>query len=262
MSKIYVQPLYHAALTECVAYAKTEGYNLEVATFAYTNVYDMDWQQALQEHQQQLLGFGGKVSFHGVFQDVTIHSSDPKIAQLSKERILDSLGVAEALNAQQIVFHGNLNPLVLNDYYRKNWIERNVGFWQQILDRYKGTVLLENVWESDPAIFRSLLDLVASPRLKFCFDVGHANVYSHVSFKEWVAALGADMTYLHLSDNTGESDQHMEIGKGKIDWQTFTATLKDHGLAPETVLEEGTLEKTKTSLAYMKENAVYPFQET
>jgi sugar phosphate isomerase/epimerase len=259
MSKIYIQPLYHAAVPEFVAYAKAEGFNLEVATFGYTNVYEMDWQQALKDHKQQLAGFKGKVSFHGVFQDVTVHSSDQKIAQISKERVLGSLEAADALGAGQAVFHGSLNPLVLNDYYRKNWLDRNADFWRQALEHYGGTVLLENVWESDPEVFRSLLDLVGSPRLKFCFDVGHANVYSCVPFQEWIAMLGENMTYMHLSDNTGEKDQHMEIGSGKIDWQTLTDTLNDRGLSPEAVLETGTLEKTQTSIAYMKQHAVYPF---
>jgi sugar phosphate isomerase/epimerase len=254
-----VQPLYHLALPEFVAFAKAQSYNLEIATFAYTNVYDMDWQKALQEHQQQLAGFTGKVSFHGVFQDLTIHSSDKKISEISKERIFGSLEVADALNAGQVVFHGNLNPLVLNEYYRKNWLDRNAEFWQQVLDKYGGTVLLENVWEPDPEIFRSLLDQVGSPRLKICFDIGHANVYSRVHFRDWIATLGSDMRYLHLSDNTSEKDQHMDIGAGKIDWQNFTRTLKEFDLAPEVVLETGTLEKTKTSLTYMKEHHVYPF---
>lgn len=259
MSKIYVQPLYHLAVPEFVAYAKEKGYNLEVATFGYTNVYDMDWQQAIQEHKQQLAGFKGKISFHGVFQDVTIHSSDQKIAETSRERILGSLEVANALNAKQVIFHGNLNPLVLNEYYKKNWLDRNMNFWQQVLDIYKGTVLLENVWEPDPEVYRILLNQVGSPRLKVCFDIGHANVYSRVSFEEWIATLGQDIQYLHLSDNNGEKDEHMEIGAGKINWQKITATLKDAKLAPEVVLENGTIEKTKASLAYMEKHAVYPF---
>jgi hypothetical protein len=69
MSKVYVQPLYHAAVSEFVSYAKAEGYNIEVATFAYTNVHDMDWQKALQDHQQLLKEFEGQVSFHGIFQE-------------------------------------------------------------------------------------------------------------------------------------------------------------------------------------------------
>ncbi len=259
MSKVYVQPLYHAAVSDFVTYARDEGYNIEVATFAYTNVYEMDWQKALQEHKQILKGFAGQVSFHGIFQDVTIHSSDPQIAQTSKDRIFENIEFAKKLDAKQVVFHGNLNPLVLNDYYRKNWLDRNTTFWQQILQKYKGTVLLENVWETDPEIFRSLLDQVASPRPKFCFDLGHANVYSQASFEQWISTLGTDMTYLHLSDNDGSVDQHLQVGEGKIHWQQFTDMLDDHGLSPEVVLEQGSLEKTKASLAYMKENSVYPF---
>jgi sugar phosphate isomerase/epimerase len=261
MSKIYVQPLYHLAVPEFVSFAKEESYNLEIATFGYTNVYDMDWQQALQDHKKQLADFEGKVSFHGVFQDITIHSSDQKIAHTSKERIYGSIEVAEALNAKKVVFHGNLNPLVLNEYYKKNWLDRNVPFWQQVIDKYSGMVLLENVWEPDPEIFRNLLDLVESPRLKICFDIGHANVYSHVKFEEWINTLGSDIEYLHLSDNNGEKDQHLEIGAGKIDWQKLTHTLKDNKLAPEAVLETGTLDKTKTALTYMKEQEVYPFSQ-
>jgi sugar phosphate isomerase/epimerase len=259
MSKVYVQPLYHAAVPELVAYAKAEGFNLEIATFAYTNVYDMDWQQALNDHQQQLASFKGKVSFHGVFQDVTIHSRDQKISQTSKQRILESLKVADALSAGQAVFHGSLNPLVRDEYYRKNWLDCNVEFWRQALDHFGGTVLLENVWEPKPELFRSLLELVGSPRLKFCLDVGHANVYSQVPIKEWIATMGTDMTYMHLSDNNGEIDQHMDVGSGKINWQTFTGDLKSHSLTPEVVLETCTLEKTQASIAYMKEHCVYPF---
>jgi sugar phosphate isomerase/epimerase len=120
-------------------------------------------------------------------------------------------------------------------------------------------VLLENVWEADPEMFRGLLDKVASPRLKFCFDIGHANVYSKVSFEQWISTLCADITYMHLSDNDGAVDQHLEVGKGKIHWRQFTDTLDRYGLSPEVVLEEGSLDKTKASLAFMKENAIYPF---
>ncbi len=259
MSKIYVQPLYHPALQEFLSFAKSEDHNVEIATFAYKNVYDMDWETALKEHRQSLVDFGGKISFHGVFQDITIHSSDPKIAETSKERVRESLKFAEALGATKVVFHGNVNPMVLNMYYQKDWLDRNSAFWSQVLQDYRGTMLLENVWEPYPEIFRLLLDQVASPRLKICFDVGHANVYSRVGFEKWFDALGKDIEYLHLSDNTGEADQHMELGAGKIDWQRFTKALQTRGLDPEAVLEEGSLQKTKASLAYMKERSIYPF---
>ncbi len=259
MSKLHVQPLYHQAVPEFVTYAKSESYNLEVATFAYMNVYEMDWQSAIQEHKQLLASFKGMVSFHGAFQDIAIHSSDRKIAETSKQRILESLEVAQAFNANKAVFHGNLNPLVQGEYYKKNWLDRNASFWQHILEKYEGTLLLENVWEPTPEIFHQLLNQVGSPRLRMCLDVAHANVYSQVPLFEWVAVLGSDLVYLHFSDNCGEVDGHMEIGAGKIDWKNLTEILKNHNLTPDVVLEEGTLEKTKNSVVYMKQHDIYPF---
>jgi len=167
--------------------------------------------------------------------------------------------VAQALNATKIVFHGGVNPLVLHEYYRENWLQKHSEFWQQILNEYNGIILLENIWEPDPSLFRNLLDRVGSPRLKLCLDVAHANVYSKVPLKQWLTTWDKDLVYMHFSDNHGEADRHLEVGAGKIDWQTLTADLKELGLEPEVVLEEATLEKTQTSIAYIREHGVYPF---
>ncbi len=258
MSKLYIQPLYHAALPEFVTYAETNGYNLEVATFGYQNVYDTDWNQVLREHQNQLKKFKGQLSMHGVYEDVAIHSNDPKIAATSKERIHESIRIAQALNAKKIVFHGAANPLILNEWYGKNWIEKNAAFWPTILDQYSGTVLLENIWEPNPTIFRTLLDQVASPRLKICFDVAHANVYSKVPIETWLTTLNQDIVYMHFSDNNNQTDQHAAIGSGQINWQNLTNLITKYNLAPDIVLEECTMERTQTSITYMKKHKIYP----
>ena len=95
MSKIYVQPLVHDTFSDFVDFADDNKFNLEIATFAYANVYDTDWHKILREHEERLFAFKGKISFHGVFQDVLVHSSDKKIAESSKERVLDSLKAAK-----------------------------------------------------------------------------------------------------------------------------------------------------------------------
>ena len=259
MVKVYAQALVHESFSEFVDFAKGQGCNLEVATFAYSNVFDADWQRLLQEHKQKMSSFGGKTSFHGVFQDVLIHSSDKKIAELSKERVMNTLKVASELKAIQVVFHGNFNPLIKEEYYKKNWVERNSGFWSEILDRYHIKILLENTWEPTPDMFRRLLDRINSPLFKICFDIGHANVYSKIPIKEWFASLGSEIPYIHISDNSGEKDQHMEIGKGKINWHEFSNLVEEYAVHPEIVLELVTLEETKRSLKYLDENSIYPF---
>jgi len=259
MSKIYVQPPDHYRFAEFLDFAKEHHYNLEIATFAYASVLDADWERILKEHQQQLSGFRGAVSLHGVFQDIFVHSSDSKIAEVSKERILKNLEIASFLEAKYIVFHGNFNPLIRGERYINNWLERNANFWSEVLKKHNITDLLENLWEPTPEMFRKLLDQVGSPRLKICFDTGHANIFSKVPFKEWFDMLNQDIPYVHINDNKGEVDNELVLGDGTINWRDFSNMVEDYHINPEIILEVGTLEKTRQSLTYLETQGIYPF---
>jgi endonuclease IV len=85
---------------------------------------------------------------------IFVHSSDSKIAEVSKERILRNLEIASFLEAKYVVFHGNFNPLSRGERYINNWLERNANFWSEALKKYNITVLLENLWEPTPEMFR------------------------------------------------------------------------------------------------------------
>jgi sugar phosphate isomerase/epimerase len=262
MSKIYVQPVLLNNFPEFLAFAKRQHCNLEVATFTYSNVYETDWSKVLQEEEEQLSSFEGKISMHGVFQDLLIHSSDKRIADVSKQRILENLEVAKKLKATQIVFHGSFNPLIRDEHYEKEWIDRNASFWSEVLRKYEIKVLMENTWEQTPDLFRHLLDQLNSSRFKICLDIGHVNVYSKTSIKEWFASLRQEISYIHMSDNMGEKDQHLQIGQGKINWQEFSRLVAEYTTNPEIVLELVTLEKTKRSIKALEENKIYPFDNT
>jgi len=240
-------------------FANVHGGNLELGTFAYAYALDGNWRGAVKGHQRALSTFKGKVSLHGVFQDICVHSNDSKIAKVSKQRILRNMDIAQSLRAKYVVFHANFNPFVYGELYKSNWIARNASFWAGVLDDYEATVLLENFWESSPEIFNALLNEVNTPRLKVCLDTGHVNAFSKVPFEEWVTKLNKQIPYMHFSDNMGDSDQHLAIGCGNIDWQAFTAILERHKVKPEIVLETETIKKTAESLNYLEKNKVYPF---
>lgn len=269
MSLIYVQPRIwkshgiaeHAeyCFEDFLRFAKAYNCNLELGTFAYANALDSNWRSLVRGHQRALSAFKGKVSVHGVFQDICIHSNDSKIAKVSKQRILTNMDIAQLLNAKYVVFHANFNPFVYGELYRSNWIARNAGFWNEVLDKYEATVLLENFWEPSPEILNALLNEVNMPSLKVCLDTGHVNAFSKVPIEEWIAKLGMQVPYMHFSDNMGKSDQHLEIGSGNINWQTLTAALKKNKVNPEIALETETIRKTLGSLTYLERNKVYPF---
>jgi len=104
MSKIYIQPPDDDSFDKFLMYAKQHGYNLEIASFAYSNILDANWREILKDYQQKLRGFKGTISLHGAFQDLTIHSRDKKIRKVAKQRIFQNLEIAKALNAKYIVF--------------------------------------------------------------------------------------------------------------------------------------------------------------
>ncbi len=259
MSKIFIQPSDSDSLDEFVSYAKEHDYNLEIASFAYSSVLDSNWQEVLEDHQRKLRNFKGTISLHGAFMEVTVHSRDNKIRKVAEGRIRQNLEIAKALNAKYVVFHGNFNPLIRHEGYKKNWIKQNAIFWSGVLEKYDIVVLLENLWEPTPELFKKLLDEAGSPCLKICFDTGHANIFSKVPVEEWFAALGDGIAYIHVNDNKGDVDLELVPGEGNINWREFSHLIEQYRIAPEIVFEVGTLQKTIQSLNYFKKEHIYPF---
>jgi len=260
-SKIFVQPPNDDSFDAFLVYAKEQGHNLEIASFAYSDVLDTRWQDILKDHQLKLTGFEGVISTHGAFQDLVIHSRDNRIRAVARQRVLQNLDIARELNAKYIVFHTNFNSLIGHESYRRNWLEQNASFWSEVLDKYNVTVLLENVWEHGPEILRALLDTVNSPRLKVCFDTGHANIFSKVPLEEWIVVLQDAVPYIHVNDNRGDIDNELVPGQGTIDWTEFSNLIQRYQLTPDLVFEVGTLEKTRQSLEYFQKGNLYPFTQ-
>ena len=86
MSKIYLQPPDSGSLTEFLVFAKERGHNLEIASFANSNVLDTNWEEILTDHQQKLQGFSGVISLHGVIQEMIVHSRDKRIRDVESGR--------------------------------------------------------------------------------------------------------------------------------------------------------------------------------
>ena len=221
---------------------------LKLGTFAYANALDGNWRSLVRGHQRALSTFKGKVSVHGVFQDICIHSSDNKIAKVSKQRILRNMDIAQSLSRQIRCFPRKLQPLRLRRTLQKQLDRKKRRFWSEVIEKYEVTVLLENFWEPSPEILSALLNEVDMPRLKVCLDTGHINAFSKVPFDEWIAKLNTQIPYMHFSDNMGKSRPAPGNRRGNINWQALTAALEKHKVNPEVALETETIKKTDESL--------------
>jgi len=257
-SKIFVQ-LLEENFDDLLDYAKKNGHNLEIASFAFPEVLDTHWNSLLKEYKSKLKGFGGIISMHGAFQDLILSSIDSKIRKVSEERIIHNLEIAKDLGAKYIVFHTNFNSRSGSQSYAKSWLKRSAEFYKSIVDKYKITIVLENLFDPFPNFLKELIESVNSPYLRVCFDVGHANVYSKVPINEWLFTLKEYIVYIHVNDNKGESDEELIPGDGKIDWKAFSDEIKKNKIAPNIIFEVFGKDKTVKSIDYFKKNKIYPF---
>ena len=255
MDRALISVEHFSDLPEHLALAVRHRLGLELQEFSEPGVLDGDWRGLLEQYRQALTGFDGLLSMHGAYIDLVSGSPDMRLVALSRERYLHNLDIGHELGVKYIDFHANYLPLVDHPSYLPGWVERQVAFWTPLAKQAEKTgivLLLENMWEPDPAIINRILDRVPSPCLKACLDVGHAALYSRLPLSAWIKALGDNLVYTHLHNNHGDTDVHLAFGDGVIDFPEILATLRGLPKPPLFSLELPTLESIKASLPYLQ----------
>jgi len=241
-------------LAEHLAVAHKHGIGLELQEFSDPNVLDGDWRGLLDRYARALDGFSRPLALHGPYIDLVSGSPDMRLVALTRERYLHNLEIGRELGVQYIDFHANYLPLVDHPSYLPGWVERQVAFWMPITEQaaqYNITLLLENMWEPEPAIICRILNRIQSPYLQACLDVGHAVLYSRLPVSVWINELDGYLVYAHLHNNHGTTDEHLAFGDGVIDFPELLDLLRKLPHPPVFSLELPTLEAIKSSLAYL-----------
>lgn len=88
-------------------------------------------------------------------------------------------------------------------------------------EKYDIPLALENIGHF--ALLKVVFDTIENKYLKFCFDIGHQNVFE----KEYdcLKEFGDKLITLHLHSNNGVEDEHTLKKYGNIDWETFAKRL-------------------------------------
>jgi len=81
---------------------------------------------------------------------------------------------------------------------------------------------------TDSQILLKLLKKIDSSYLKVCFDTGHAHLgEKREKIKEAIKNLSDWIVAIHIQDNGGDADRHLQPGYGTIDWDDFIKALQD-----------------------------------
>lgn len=207
--------------------------------------------QHLRDAGDRLARAGLKVTVHAPFADLNPGALEPLVFEATRQRFFQTLEAAERLGARLVVFHPGYDRWKYGglDYL---WLDQNLRFWPPLLNKAAGQecmMALENIFEKDPGTLATLLSTLDSPWLGHCFDIGHWNLFAEVSLSEWFANLGSHLVHLHLHDNLGQSDDHLPVGEGVIDFRALFERVAGLPASPTMTLEAHTRENLLRSLA-------------
>jgi sugar phosphate isomerase/epimerase len=270
LNKLIVQAAYKGIPYDFIDFARDNHYGVELTSFAFPTTLDGDLKTIVGSYKKALKDFENDVSLHGVFMDMITASADPKVVSVARKRVLLNVRIAKQFKAKIVTFCSCFNPCIARSSpsYTDGYRGRQVKFWSEVICSVADSSLLmvlENLWEPQPDIVRSVLEGVDSGNFRANLDIGHANIYSKVPIERWVEVLADHLSYVHLNDNCGDSDRNLAPGDGCIRWSKFFDALERYGLQPQICLEveayedRSKLENTKRAIQYLKSNKFYPF---
>ncbi len=182
---------------------------------------------------------GLSITLHGPFYDLVPGGMDRKILKASRERLKEAFDIIPLFEPLSIVCHTGYDRKRYHEV-EDEWLDTALETWAPLVKDLQGTrttLMLENVYERTPRMLQKLLRGLNSEKVGFCFDPGHMNVFSETNMKGWLTTLGPFLKEVHLHDNDGNSDDHLAIGQGKIDFEHLFEYMEENHLRPIMTLE-------------------------
>jgi sugar phosphate isomerase/epimerase len=250
LKRIQVHVPFYRLRTDLLPMVVREGINPEIA-FSHRDLDRFD-EADYRDIAGRLSDAGLSVTFHAPFMDLRPGAIEPKIRQVTVERLRRVFELIPWFLPRSIVCH----PSFDERYYiscEQLWLENSLETWQGLLRYVEGTgtiIAMENVYERGPQQIRPLLDALDSPHVRFCFDTGHANAFGSSPYNEWLETLGNRLGEIHIHDNNGATDEHLPVGDGNFPFPEFLAGVRERNLDPILTVES----HSEESLVRMIEN--------
>ncbi|MBO5248600.1 MAG: sugar phosphate isomerase/epimerase [Clostridia bacterium] len=170
----------------------------------------------------------------------------------TRAALIRHMEIASILGAKIIVVHPYQHL-----YYHKNVQELkeiNLQFYRSLLpycEKFNIKIAIENMYRyyndqqgnnlvgsvcARPEEFCEYVDMLDSPWIVACLDVGHVSIVGE-DLTEMIHKLGPRLQALHIHDTDTEHDLHTLPFQGKIDWQEVTQSLADIDYKGDVTLE-------------------------
>ncbi len=177
---------------------------------------------------KKLKDSGINLTVHLPFMDLSLAAFDPWVRKASLLRLFQGMKVASLFEPKVCVFHSGYHQ----DYHREHkekwrqvFIEEALSAILNLAEELSLTLALENTFEPTPDFLRPVFEAYEG-RLYWCFDPGHAKVFSKADELSWLDKLSSYLIEMHCHDNLGEFDDHLPLGEGVVKFQEIFQALK------------------------------------
>ncbi len=146
--------------------------------------------------------------------------------------IIEEIYFAQNYGIKNVVAHitGGNNPPQMNEVGLNN-ILRILNVCEALDINF----CMENTRRTD--YIQYVFDNLKSDNLKFCFDSGHANAFTqNLETFPW-HLMGNKLQCVHLHDNDGISDQHLQPFAGNINWDKLINIIYKYSPEIQLTLE-------------------------
>lgn len=188
-------------------------------------------QQRVERLLELKSSYGLRYALHAPFANVNIAASDRSIREAVLRRIEASIQWASALDAEALVFHPGATTALEHFYPGAAWglnlqaVRRLSNFARD----YGVPAMIENVPQPFPFLMKSVRDFErffdeVGLDTKMVLDIAHSNLIGETEV--FIKHFGDRIGHIHVSDNNGQMDEHLQLGEGSIDWEETMDSVK------------------------------------
>jgi sugar phosphate isomerase/epimerase len=238
--------------------------DLEIQDPAWPNILDTNWQSVIPHIRSMLDGHTGRLGVHGPFWGMPIDAVDHKVQAAVKERLKQSLDYCAELGATHMVVHSPFEflgtpfaPLQASDGF--NLLEIIHSTLEDAVRQATEigcTLVIENIFDKDPAIWMGLIESFKTPHVRASVDVGHAFINHKLGAPPpdyWIRHAGNSLEHIHLQDSDGFADRHWCLGDGDINFTAIFSAVGKLEKQPRLILELMDPGKIPQAVAWLKQ---------
>ena len=218
-----------------------------------------------------------KFQIHAPYSDINLAAFDARTREYSINVIMDIVRIANDLDIGVVTIHpGKLGPI---QSYARDRVSQYTRQSLEKLEKRCREFSVELAFENMPVMkytichtAAEMMEMLDGLEMKMCFDVGHAHIASHAYINDHKGVAAHENTTgqvcetdqisemfdmkdrfanVHLSDNMGDRDRHMALGKGSIDFQQVMSSLSNY--QGNYIIETRSLEDGITGKAFLED---------